>query len=125
MIYDAFFILASTINLNNLYEKIPKSHTVSCEKEIKWDYGDEFIDNLKSTDFNGLSGPIQFDSVTGHRQNLTLDIVDLTKQGLSLFGHWSDRVAESPIQIVKNFEKIKAEIKEKLNRHLIVTTLLV
>ena len=81
---DAFLTLATTLNINNLAETIPKSPSVSCSKENPWYYGEEFMRYLRLSDFNGLSGHIEFDSTTGCRKNLTIRIVDLIKDGISL-----------------------------------------
>jgi hypothetical protein len=57
---------------------------VSCEKETPWTYGVEFMRLLKMTNFNGLSGHIEFDATSGFRSNVTLTIVDKTKTGVDL-----------------------------------------
>ena len=76
--------MATTLNINNLAETIPNSPSVSCCKENPWHYGEEFMRYLRLSDFNGLSGRIEFDSTTGFRKNLTIKIVDLIKDGISL-----------------------------------------
>ncbi len=124
MIYDAFLLLANTIDRHNLADIIPVSPKVSCEKETKWYFGDDFMNYLKMSKVQGLSGNIEFDQQTGFRKNLTLHVVDLSKRGVSLVGNWieKDPLIESHIHVVRSYEKEKKQVNDKLNRHLIVTT---
>ncbi len=84
LIYDVFLLLATTINLNGLVDKIPSSPSVSCANEIPWPFGNEMVKMIKQSDFYGLSGHVKFDSMTGDRQNFSLRIMDIAKDGLSL-----------------------------------------
>ena len=88
LIYDSFLVLANTIDKYNLVDIIPASPSVSCgwlhKNESAWEFGEQFMKHLKTTNLNGLSGHIEFDQQTGHRSNLTIDIVDLAKNGLAL-----------------------------------------
>lgn len=105
---------------------MPGSPSVSCEAETKWHYGDEFMSFLKKSSITGLSGKIEFDQVTGMRKNLTMQIVDLSRNGVSLVGNWIENKPQGEtIHIVRSYEKEKKHVSEKLNRHLIVTTKLV
>jgi hypothetical protein len=83
-IYDAFSLLANTIDRQNLADIIPASPVVSCDKELAWEYGSEFMKFLKMSKFNGLSGNIEFEEATGYRTNLTLSIVDKTRTGVDM-----------------------------------------
>lgn len=118
-------MLANTIDRQNLADLIVQSPTVSCQRETPWSFGEEFMRNLKMSQFNGLSGYIQFDPNTGYRTNLTLSIVDKTKTGVDLVGYWRDSSPKRPIEIVRSYAKEKDQILDKLNRNLIVTTKLV
>lgn len=60
------------------------SSTVSCQKETPWLFGSTLTRYLKMNKFNGLTGNIEFDPVTGLRTNLTLNIVDRTKTSVDL-----------------------------------------
>lgn len=75
-IYDAFLLLATSINLHELADKMPSSPAVSCQNERPWALGNDFITLLKMTEFYGLSGLIKFNQETGFRQNFSLRIVD-------------------------------------------------
>ena len=76
---------------------------------------------------NGLSDNIEFDPVTGFRRNLSFNIVDLTRNGLSLVGKWIEKEPPAPnkIEILRSYEKEKIQVDNKLNRHLIVTSKIV
>ncbi len=83
-IYDAMLLLATTVNLNGLADKIVSSPSVSCANESPWAFGDEMVRLIKLNDFYGLSGRVKFEAATGDRQNFSLRIMDMAKDGLSL-----------------------------------------
>ena len=83
-VYDAFSLLANTIDRQNIVEMIPVSPSVSCQKETSWQFGTDFMRYLKMSKFEGLSGHVEFDQMTGFRSNITLSIVDKTKTGVDL-----------------------------------------
>lgn len=121
-IYDAFSLIANTIDRQNLAEVIPSAPSVSCAKEQPWFFGTDFLRSMKLSNFNGLSGHIEFDLVKGYRKNITLSIVDKTKAGVDLIGYWRGNTEKGTIQIVRSYAKEKDRILDKLNRHLNVTT---
>ncbi len=140
-------VLAKTIDRQNLIEVMHENPSVSCEKEIVWPFGSELLKLMKMSNFNGLSGHIEFDSLTGSRSNITLAIVDKTKTGVDLVyiclllknkfeilltffyinkvGYWKEVNPKKPIEIVRSYAKEKDQVLDKLNRNLIVTTKLV
>lgn len=122
--YDAFLLLAKTIDQKNLVDVIPESPRISCETEAQWTFGSKFMDFIKKTKFLGLSGNVEFDQTTGYRQNITLSIVDKTKIGVEIVGFWRDKT-DIPIDIVRSYAKEKDRVMDKLNRNLIVTTKIV
>lgn len=125
MIHDAIHLLAQTIESNYLVDVIPEYPKASCENEIPWSYGNEFLVQLRKIKFTGLSGYIEFDENTGYRKNVTLAIVDKTRSGVDLVGFWRDYVQDNPIEIVRSYAKEKDQVMDKLNRNLIITTKLV
>lgn len=82
-IYDAILLLSNTINKYNLTGLIPVHSSVSCKTETPWSFGSQLIKYLKMSNFNGLSGHIEFDEA-GLRTNLTISIVDRTKNSVDL-----------------------------------------
>lgn len=99
--------------------------SVSCQREIEWPFGAEFVKYLRMSKFAGMSGNVEFDTVTGHRINLTLSIVDKTRTGVDLVGYWRDKTTQKSIEIVRSYAKEKDHVLDKLNRNLIITTKLV
>lgn len=97
---------------------------MSCATEKQWSYGPEMLEHFKNMKTNGLSGNIEFDKKTGLRKNLTLSIVDRTKNGVELIGYWKDTNSK-PISVVRSYAIEKDYILNKLNRNLIVTTKIV
>lgn len=83
-IYDAFSLIANTIDKYNLVDSMQSSSSVSCQRETPWLFGVQLTKYLKMNKFNGLSGYIEFDPNTGLRTNLTLCIVDRTKTSVDL-----------------------------------------
>lgn len=97
---------------------------MSCISEKQWSYGPQMLEHFKNIKINGLSGNIEFDTKTGYRKNLTLSIVDRTKNGVELIGYWKDTYSTS-INVVRSYAIEKDYILNKLNRNLIVTTKIV
>ena len=85
-IYDAFLLIANTIDKNNLSKMIhlSLSKSVSCQTENQWFYGLQFMKYLKTNKINGLSGHIEFDIKSGYRTNLKFSIVDRTDDSVEL-----------------------------------------
>jgi hypothetical protein len=85
-IYDAFLLIANTIDKNNLSKMIhlSLSKSVSCQTENQWFYGIQFMKYLITNKINGLSGHIEFDIKSGYRTNLKVSIVDRTDDSVEL-----------------------------------------
>ena len=84
LIYDAFLLLAFTINNHRLVNELPASPSVSCSNEAAWSYGQQFIRLIKMNDFYGLSGHVKFNPATGSRTDFSIRIVDLIGEDLSI-----------------------------------------
>ncbi len=125
-IYDTFSLLAYTVQKLKLADKILMvTQTGSCDTENPWPYGADFNQYLKLSKFEGISGNIEFDPLTGFRTNLTLSIVDLGKDDLvDLIGYWSDepRDGASKVTIMRSYAKEKDKLFNRLSRRLNVTT---
>ena len=74
--------------------------------ENAWSYGEQFMKYLRLSDFNGLTGRIEFNQMTGYRKNITIGIVDLIKDGLSL--------VKSYLNLYCKFESINLQLKSNL-----------
>jgi hypothetical protein len=79
-------MLSNTINKNSLYDSkyFNSFSNVSCELEAKWLIGQKFINNLKNSNFTGLTGQIEFNKETGLRTRLKLSIGDKIKNSIVL-----------------------------------------
>jgi hypothetical protein len=85
LIYDTIQLIANTIINNDLVTTLATtSSSVSCEKETIWGFGQAFINFMKTSNTTGLSGGITFSMKTGERNNISLNIVDMTKNGVDL-----------------------------------------
>ena len=81
---------------------------------------------MKTSNTTGLSGGITFSMKTGERNNISLYIVDMTKNGVDLVGYWNEtKSGRGNITIIRSYTKEKDQVLDKLNRNLIVTTRLV
>ena len=47
--------------------------------ERAWSFGSDFNSFMKLSKFEGVSGRVEFDSISGYRDNITMAIVDLGK----------------------------------------------
>jgi hypothetical protein len=83
-IYDAFTLIANTIDKYNLVELMNEPATASCSNETPWTFGITLSRYLRMNKINGLSGNIEFDQVTGVRKNISFCIVDRTKTNVDL-----------------------------------------
>jgi hypothetical protein len=79
-------MLSNTINKNSLYDSkyFNSFSNVSCESEAKWLFGQKFMNNLKNSNFTGLTGQIEFNKETGLRTRLKLSIGDKIKNSIVL-----------------------------------------
>lgn len=70
----------------------------------------------------GLTGVIKFDN-QGFRSNFVLDIVELTKEGLTKIGTWN---STEGVNFTRTYGEVYTQIVESLqNKTFIVTTILV
>jgi ionotropic glutamate receptor len=57
-----------------------------------WIYGRHILNHLRRVKFLGLTGPVAFDPVTGHRANFVLDVMALSFNSqlkkVSVITHW-------------------------------------
>lgn len=73
-------------------------------------------------EMRGLTGVIKFDN-QGFRSNFVLDIVELTKEGLTKIGTWN---STEGVNFTRTYGEVYTQIVESLqNKTFIVTTILV
>ena len=102
---------------------------VSCKKEIEWSYGNQFSKYLRINKFKGLSGLIEFNDGSPGRGSLRYHfkfyLFEKLKDSIDLIGIWDENKPAERIQITREFIKQKEAYIKKLNRNLIVATVIV
>lgn len=77
---------------------------------------------LFQVEMRSLTGVIKFDN-QGFRTNFVLDIVELTKEGLTKIGTWN---STEGVNFTRTYREVYTQIVESLqNKTFIVTTILV
>ncbi|XP_067125928.1 glutamate receptor ionotropic, kainate 2-like isoform X2 [Centruroides vittatus] len=119
LIYDAVMMFAKIMNDNFLNQPFSTAY-FSCEYPTTWYYGNQTTDYLKWNSFHGISGDITFNN-KGKRTNITLDVVQIKKEGLRSIGNWTG----SEILLIDDYTEVFAEVAEVLaNKTLRVTTII-
>jgi hypothetical protein len=74
MLYDCLLVLSNVIQKHNLTSVLGSSleEPCNCDNERKWNFGSEFMNYIKKTNFTGIRGRISFDKETGSRPNVKL-----------------------------------------------------
>lgn len=117
LMYDAVQLFA--LGLKELAQaQDVVTEPLSCNKKQTWLYGNSLLNYMKSMDFEGLSGRIRFEN--GKRRDFTLDITELTQQGLKKSGYWNSK--EGVVITTTYKEKQKADLDKLANKTLRVVT---
>ncbi|XP_069951466.1 glutamate receptor ionotropic, kainate 2-like [Cherax quadricarinatus] len=120
LMYDAVQLFAKAL------DDLDRSHHIKvtpldCDADITWMHGNSLINYIKWVQVNGLTGIIKFDT-EGFRRDVTLDIVELTKEGLIRVGRWE------PINganYTRSYSEVQRGIVASLqNKTLMVTSIL-
>lgn len=119
LIYDAVTMFAEI--MNGSFGNQPFSTAYfSCEYPTTWYYGNHTTNYMKGNTFRGISGDVMFNN-KGRRTNITLDIVQVKKEGLRSIGNWTG----SEILLIDDYREVFAEVAEVLaNKTLRVTTII-
>ncbi|CAB0003452.1 unnamed protein product [Nesidiocoris tenuis] len=84
LVFDAVTLLAEAIHNLDLIEPRP----IDCRVKESWESGYTVINYIKLSEEEGLTGVVKFDN-EGFRTDFTLDILELTRNGLHVKGNWS------------------------------------
>ncbi|BET00801.1 kainate selective glutamate receptor activity [Nesidiocoris tenuis] len=84
LVFDAVTLLAEAIRNLDLIEPRP----IDCRVKESWESGYTVINYIKLSEEEGLTGVVKFDN-EGFRTDFTLDILELTRNGLHVKGNWS------------------------------------
>ncbi|XP_042238473.1 glutamate receptor ionotropic, kainate 2-like isoform X3 [Homarus americanus] len=120
LMYDAVQLFAKALHDLDRSRHIDVT-PLECDGDITWVHGNSLINYMKWVQVNGLTGLIKFDT-EGFRRDVTLDIVELTKEGLDRVGRWDPN---NGANYTRTFSEVQQGIVESLqNKTLIITSIL-
>ncbi|GBP84886.1 Glutamate receptor ionotropic, kainate 2 [Eumeta japonica] len=120
LMYDAVHLFAKALHDLDTSQQID-IRPLSCESEDTWPHGYSLINYMKIVEMKGLTGVIKFDH-QGFRSDFTLDIIELTRDGLYKTGTWN---SSEGVNYTRSYGENQRHIVEILqNKTLIVTTIL-
>ncbi|CAG5028264.1 unnamed protein product [Parnassius apollo] len=120
LMYDAVHLFAKALHDLDTSQQIDVK-PLSCDAEDTWPHGYSLINYMKIVEMKGLTGVIKFDH-QGFRSDFTLDIIELTRDGLQKAGMWN---SSEGVNYTRSFGDNQKQIVEILqNKTLIVTTIL-
>ncbi|XP_073955429.1 kainate-type ionotropic glutamate receptor subunit 1D isoform X4 [Choristoneura fumiferana] len=120
LMYDAVHLFAKALHDLDTSQQIDV-RPLSCEAEDTWPHGYSLINYMKIVEMKGLTGVIKFDH-QGFRSDFTLDIIELTREGLQKAGIWN---SSEGVNYTRSYGENQKQIVEILqNKTLIVTTIL-
>ncbi|XP_077295100.1 kainate-type ionotropic glutamate receptor subunit 1D isoform X2 [Arctopsyche grandis] len=120
LMYDAVHLFAKALHDLDTSQQIDVK-PLSCDAEDTWNHGYSLINYMKVVEMKGLTGVIKFDH-EGFRSDFSLDIVELSKDGLRKVGTWN---SSEGVNYTRTYGESQKEIVEILqNKTLVVTTIL-
>ncbi|CAH2047173.1 unnamed protein product, partial [Iphiclides podalirius] len=120
LMYDAVHLFAKALHDLDTSQQIDVK-PLSCDAEDTWPHGYSLINYMKIVEMKGLTGVIKFDH-QGFRSDFTLDIIELTRDGLQKAGSWN---SSEGVNYTRSYGDNQKQIVEILqNKTLIVTTIL-
>ncbi|XP_069947297.1 glutamate receptor ionotropic, kainate 2 isoform X3 [Cherax quadricarinatus] len=120
LMYDAVQLFAKALDDLDRSRHIDVT-PLECDGDVTWVHGNSLINYMKWVQVNGLTGLIKFDT-EGFRRDVTLDIVELTKDGLTRVGRWDPG---SGANYTRSYSEVQQGIVESLqNKTLMVTSIL-
>ncbi|XP_048485517.1 glutamate receptor ionotropic, kainate 2 [Plutella xylostella] len=120
LMYDAVHLFAKALHDLDTSQQIDV-RPLSCEAEDTWPHGYSLINYMKIVEIKGLTGVIKFDH-QGFRSDFSLDIIELTREGLQKAGTWN---SSEGVNYTRSYGENQKQIVEILqNKTLIVTTIL-
>ncbi|XP_013138166.1 PREDICTED: glutamate receptor ionotropic, kainate 2 isoform X4 [Papilio polytes] len=120
LMYDAVHLFAKALHDLDTSQQIDVK-PLSCDAEDTWPHGYSLINYMKIVEMKGLTGVIKFDH-QGFRSDFTLDIIELTRDGLQKAGTWN---SSEGVNYTRSYGDNQKQIVEILqNKTLVVTTIL-
>ncbi|XP_031331870.1 glutamate receptor ionotropic, kainate 2-like [Photinus pyralis] len=121
LMYDAVHLFAKALHDLDTSQQIDIK-PLSCDAVDTWPHGYSLINYMKIVEMRGLTGVIKFDH-QGFRSDFTLDIVELSREGLKKIGTWN---ASAGVNFTRTYGEAYTQIVEILqNKTFVVTTILV
>ncbi|KAK8388628.1 hypothetical protein O3P69_020541 [Scylla paramamosain] len=120
LMYDAVQLFAKALDDLDRSRHIDVT-PLECDGDSTWVHGNSLVNYMKWVQVNGLTGLIKFDT-EGFRRDVTLDIVELTKEGLSRVGRWDPT---NGANYSRTYSELQQGIVESLqNKTLVITSIL-
>ncbi|XP_076034612.1 glutamate receptor ionotropic, kainate 2-like isoform X3 [Oratosquilla oratoria] len=120
LMYDAVQLFAKALHDLHRSRHIDLTR-LECDGDATWVHGNSLINYMKWVEINGLTGLIKFDT-EGFRRDVTLEIVEMTKDGLVRVGRWDPT---NGANYTRTYQEVQQGIVESLqNKTLIISTIL-
>ncbi|KAF5280601.1 hypothetical protein FQA39_LY05249 [Lamprigera yunnana] len=120
LMYDAVHLFAKALHDLDTSQQIDIK-PLSCDAVDTWPHGYSLINYMKIVEMRGLTGVIKFDH-QGFRSDFTLDIVELSREGLKKIGTWN---ASAGVNFTRTYGEAYTQIVEILqNKTFVVSTIL-
>ncbi|XP_045135924.1 glutamate receptor ionotropic, kainate 2-like isoform X4 [Portunus trituberculatus] len=120
LMYDAVRLFAKALDDLDRSRHIDVT-PLDCDGDNAWVHGNSLVNYMKWVQVNGLTGLIKFDT-EGFRRDVTLDIVELTKDGLTRVGKWDPA---NGANYTRTYSEVQQGIVESLqNKTLVITSVL-
>ncbi|UXI15496.1 Death-associated protein kinase 1 [Sarcoptes scabiei] len=105
LLYDSVRLFARALKDLNQSQSISMPLT-SCSNMNPWLYGTSLMNYMRPITFQGMTGLVGFDQ-QGKRNNFTLNVLSMTKQGLQTIGLWNNNeLAYKRLRIKSEWQSI-------------------
>ncbi|XP_078265026.1 glutamate receptor ionotropic, kainate 1 isoform X6 [Rhinoraja longicauda] len=118
LMYDAVHVVSAAFR--QAFQMTVSS--LQCHRHKPWRFGSRFMNFIKETQWDGLTGRIAFNKTDGMRKDFDLDIISLKEEGLEQIGFWNSNTG---LNMTSSLKDKPSNITDSLaNRTLLVTTIL-
>ncbi|XP_059824099.1 glutamate receptor ionotropic, kainate 1 isoform X4 [Hypanus sabinus] len=118
LMYDAVYVVSAAFR--QAFQMTVSS--LQCHRHKPWRFGSRFMNLIKETQWDGLTGRIAFNKTDGMRKDFDLDIISLKEEGLEQIGIWNSNTG---LNMTASLKDKPCNITDSLaNRTLLVTTIL-
>ncbi|XP_072901795.1 glutamate receptor ionotropic, kainate 1 isoform X4 [Hemitrygon akajei] len=118
LMYDAVYVVSAAFR--QAFQMTVSS--LQCHRHKPWRFGSRFMNLIKETQWDGLTGRIAFNKTDGMRKDFDLDIISLKEEGLEQIGIWNSNTG---LNMSASLKDKPCNITDSLaNRTLLVTTIL-